>query len=80
MYKQQERNVKMTYKEKINNIICCLLFASAECENNLIDCKNNFEMFKQPDPFTILELYKAQCKLEAYKELSAKIEKILFDF
>lgn len=31
-------------------------------------------MHKQPDPFTILELYKSQCKLEAYKELSSKIE------
>lgn len=37
-------------------------------------------MRKQPDTFTILELYKAQCNLEVYKELSAKIEKIQFNF
>lgn len=70
----------MTHKEKINNIIVCLLFASAEYENSVIDCRNNFEKLKNPDTYAILELYKAQCKLEAYKELSAKIERILFDF
>lgn len=72
--------LKMTDKEKINNLICCILFASAEYENQIIMYKNSFEIHKSTDPYLILDLYKAQCKYEAYKELSVKIEKILFDF
>ena len=70
----------MTDKEKINNLICCILFASAEYENQIIMYKNSFEIHKSTDPYLILDLYKAQCKYEAYKELSVKIEKILFIF
>ena len=65
----------MTDKEKINNLICCILFASAEYENQIIMYKNSFEKHKSTDPYLILDLYKAQCKYEAYKELSVKIEK-----
>lgn len=72
--------LKMTDKEKINNLICCILFASAEYENQIIMYKNSFEKHKSTDPYLILDLYKVQCKYEAYKELSVKIEKILFDF
>ena len=70
----------MTDKEKINNLICCILFVSAEYENQIIMYKNRFEIHKTTDPYLIFDLYKAQCKYEAYKELSVKIEKILFDF
>ncbi|MGN0539425.1 MAG: hypothetical protein ACI4KI_06175 [Candidatus Fimenecus sp.] len=57
----------MTDKEKINNLICCILFASAEYENQVIMYKNSFEIHKTTDPYLILDLYKAHASMKRIK-------------
>lgn len=69
----------MNYKYKINNIIHYLVVSEAFYKNGVILAKNSLVGRFDPDPVQILNLYRAQCKLEAYEEIAHSLEQILFD-
>lgn len=69
----------MTDKEKINNIIHYIIIAEAQYKNEVIIAQDSILKHFCADPVQILNLYRAQSKLEAYEEISRKIERILFD-
>lgn len=69
----------MTDKEKINNIIHYIIISEARYRNEVIIAQNSILKHYFSDPVQILNLYKAQCKLDVYMEISRSLERILFD-
>lgn len=67
----------MKNKEKINNIIVYLLFVDTKFKNDLIEKQN--QMILRTDTFNTLEFFKAQCRYEALKDISADIENLISD-
>ncbi len=71
--------MSLSNKEKINNLITYLMFQEADYKNRVIDLQNELNVHRN-NVNIILDLIIAQAKYDAYKDMSEKIEKIIFDF
>lgn len=69
--------MRLTDKEKINNVIHYFYVGSFNNENDLILSQNACNL--HTDKFNIMDLYKSQVAKDTFEKIAKDIEKILFD-